>query len=418
MTLPKQYKIKRYHKSARSYRAKPHPVTILLGIVLFAGLLFLGASVYEPVSNFIRDSLNGSRPAPSQPEEDPLEAPSEPSEPEETEPEAPEALPLKTVYLPHDTAKDATELEAFLSALPAERANAVMVDIKDGSGNVLYNSSLPEAAQWGAIMENPLDLKALAQTLESKNLRLVVRMSAFQDPLAARADYNNAIRYEGTEVLWLDNFQEAGGKPWLNPYAESARAYISGLALEAAELGAELVVLENYQFPAYSGANADFGETGDLNRQEALAQFTGELTEKLAEKDARLAIYVTAISLTQPLENETRYGGSPLLSAGDTIAFGVLPYQFGGDYEAEGLVVTAPIENPGAAVEAMLAYLTAASATATRTVIPLIQGGPEPTVLGADSYSRIQVDAQISAVEARDIQEYILYSTEGDYALS
>lgn len=51
-----------------------------------------------------------------------------------------------------------------------------------------------------------------------------------------------AIHYRDAEnpqsdYLWLDAAANAGGKPWLNPYAASAVDYISGLIEEARQPG-------------------------------------------------------------------------------------------------------------------------------------------------------------------------------------
>lgn len=414
--MAKQFKIKRYHRHGGPYRAKPHPVSIVLGVLLIAGLIFVGVSIYDPVYNAIMGN--------SRPEAPPVEV--ESSQPEETstpdpepepQPEVPAAGELRAVYLPGAIAADPVALEGFLEGLAGTEINGVLVDIKNAAGNVLYDTRVTQAAQWGAVVENPLDLAALSRTLESKNLSLAVRMSAFRDPVAAGVGRENAIYYGDTDWLWLDNSADKGGKPWLSPYAAGSQAYVTDLALEAVELGAKLVVLENFQFPENSLANASFGTAAaGVGRSAVLQAFAASLDRQLEEKGARAAVYVTALSLTQTVENESRYGGNPLEVVGGHVVVGALPYGFGGDISVEGLTVTQAIQDPGAAVEAVLGYVQAGFGTATPGVIPLLQGGNED-VNAAQPYTKAQIDAQIAAAKAQGAEEYILYSTKGAYLL-
>lgn len=420
--MAKQYKIKRHrhYGGGHSFRAKPHPITVVLSVLAIAALVFAGFLVYDPLYRFLTADHSAGEVSLPEPEAEPESASAPEPEPE-PEPEPAVVSDLRAVYLPTETALDAAALDAFLASLAGSEINAVMVDIKNAAGSVLFGTQNQNALQWGAVAENPLDLRALSAALEERELSLVVRMSAFRDPLAASAGRENAIFYRDTEMLWLDAAADAGGRPWLNPYAAGAREYVSALALEAADMGARMVVLENAQFPSYSESNAGFGPgSQDVTRSQILSLFIDELTAALRHKGARTAIYLPAISLTQESENVTRYGGSPLDIAGDCILLGALPYQFGGGYDTGGLTVEQPVANPGGATEAILAYTVEAyqrSGAEPPTILPLLQGGSEPDVNAAAPYTKVQVDAQIGAVKAAGLSEYFLYSTTGNYLL-
>lgn len=382
--MARRNRIKHYHRGSGIYRAKPHPAVIVLWVVAVAALVFVGMNVYGPVRSFLENNMNlgGYRSEPP-----PESSVAEQSLPE-VAPPAPEPPPksvptgLRTVYLPTATALDSDALGAFLSSLEGSDVNSVMVDIKDATGAVLFDTKNADAVLWEAVSATPVPLKSLADQLAGLDLHLVVRMSAYLDPTAARGGRENAIFYQDSEMLWLDNFADAGGKPWLNPYAAGSQQYLTDLATEAVDAGAVLVVLENLQFPVGSGGNATFGADATGTRSEALGGFVSELSAQLEEQGARLAVTIPALALTQEYESGIRYGGSPLDSSGSNVVLSASADQLAGALE------TVREALPGDGV-----------------VIPLILG---------DALTTEQLAEQVAAVQA---EEYILFAADGVYAL-
>lgn len=415
--MAKRYKIKRSYSGGSFYRAKPHPVMVVLSVIVLGALVFLGITLYRPVTDFFERLTDPSEveldlPSESEPESQPEPEPK--PDPVVTYPE------MRAVYLPAAVLADDALLNETLESIRGTDLNTVLVDIKDSNGNILYNTANRQAAGWGAVAEAPLDLRALSERLNDEKLMLAVRMFAFQDGIAASSDRDNAIRYQDTEWLWLDNAQELGGKPWLNPYSEEAKQYITSLALESAEMGARLVILESFQFPTGSEANANFGpRAGVVARGDILKNYMAELSAKLREKGTRTAFYLTAASLAQEAENESRYGGGPLYIAGDTVVIGALPSQFHDGFTYGSTVVSQPLADPGAAVSTALSMFLDGSPLAgdAPAYIPMIQGGNESGLGNAAQYTKAQVEAQIEAVTARGIHEYILYSASGEQLL-
>ena len=86
-----------------------------------------------------------------------------------------------------------------------------------------------------------------------------------------------AIRYESEDgVLWLDDSVDNGGKPWLNPYSDTAQKYVLDIIYDAVDFGADAIILDGLRFPEESAAMgyAYFGVgTDDISREEALGMF-------------------------------------------------------------------------------------------------------------------------------------------------
>jgi hypothetical protein len=417
-SVAKKQKIKRYRDGGAFYRAKPHPAAIILALVAAGVLVFLGVSVYEPVAEFFRELTS-----PTEPELDlppPPTVATEAPTPPPTEPEPVLVFPdTKAAYLPPAVLADEARLNAALENIAGSDVNTILVDIKDANGTVLYNTKNAEAITWGAVAENPLDLAAFARRLEEEELMLAVRIHAFQDSLAASSNRDYAIRYQDLEWLWLDAAEADGGRPWLNPYSEGAKQYITSLCLEAADAGAKLVMLDSFQFPLGSANNANFGSrAGVVSRGDMLRSYQKELSAKLEEKEARTAIYMPALAIAQDIENETRYGGNPLYIAGDSVVLGALPYQFPAGFAYGDVAATQPFADPGDATELALAIGMDAQSFAEEApdYIPLLQGGSEPS-RSAIPFTPAGVQAQLDAVQAHGVDEYILYVTDGNYLI-
>ncbi len=404
-------RVKRYYgrMTSSSYRAKPRPLTVILVILLFAGLGYLGTVIYEPVYDFVMSIGKAPTIVASEPEVTPppqVVSSSTAPEPEPT-PE-PEFDKLRAVYLPHNIAADPAALESFLQKLEGTQINAVMVDIKNSAGNVLFKSKNELANKWGVIAENAIDLKAFSDKLKSKNLNLVTKMSVFRDPKAAsagRLDY--AINYQNSQFLWLDASPENGGKPWLNPYSPKTHDYIDAIAKEAIDAGAKMLVLENVQFPDSSGVYATFGKDATLmSRAEILQTTVSDLTADATAANVRLAVSCSVVDATNDKGADTRYGGSILKIPQEYLLLNTSPSQYDGDYAANGLEITKPLENPAETTEKAITYAKQ-GVNADTKIIPMLQGGGDLAL----------TDAQIKAVEKLSLQEYFLFNQDGIYTL-
>ena len=118
-----------------------------------------------------------------------------------------------------------------------------------------------------------VDPALIASVFKEEGLVPVAGVAAFQDPVASYTDRSMAIQYAGEGgYLWLDAANAAaGGKAWLNPYADTANAFIGDLIEELYGCGFEQVCLSAVQFPPIASSSQSFGETGGRSRDAQLA---------------------------------------------------------------------------------------------------------------------------------------------------
>ena len=145
----------------------------------------------------------------------------------------------------------------------------------------------------------------MVSALKDAGLTPVAAICAFQDPIAARADRTMAIHYRDAEnpqsdYLWLDAAANAGGKPWLNPYAASAVDYISGLIEEARSLGFEQVLLSGLQLPTNATSYCDYGSTNGVSASDQLKNDLAAFTEKAGEGRLWLSVALNTAAQESP----------------------------------------------------------------------------------------------------------------------
>ncbi len=185
---------------------------------------------------------------------------------------------MKAVWINADSLSSTDSMKSEIENVKAQGGNAVIVDFKDSSGYLCYDSSLEEMATTEAdanAYDAVSDCIALCRV---NDIDVIARIFCFKDPLAAGAFKGAmAINYMGNiGMLWLDRSYANGGKPWLNPYSDAAQQYLFDIIKEVCALGVDGVLIDGVQYPSAGLTKATFegeDEEGALTRNAALVDF-------------------------------------------------------------------------------------------------------------------------------------------------
>ena len=126
--------------------------------------------------------------------------------------------------------------------------NALVIDVKDDRGFVLYKSKVPLAVQIGADTNSAMShrkLRAILDTMAAHRIYPIARIVVAKDPLLAGAKLDWAIKRRDNLQPWLDK----NGKPWLDPHRREVWQYAADLAKEAYDLGFSEVQFDYVRFP-------------------------------------------------------------------------------------------------------------------------------------------------------------------------
>lgn len=223
-----------------------------------------------------------------------IESPSaEPSGGPSTLPAEPSGRPQKMIAVQLDP-RDAVAFGGALQLANDGLINTVVLDLGEKNGALHWNSTVPLARTIGAVPADgeAFDLGRIAE-LHDAGLYVVARMSSLKESYLGNYDSSYAVKWADGR-RWLD-----GDRPkalgWLDPYNETSRGYITDLALELTNAGADEVLLDNFSFPTsgYTDRIAFEGEAAGVSRMEILTSFGNALVDAVKAAGGRVSLCVS-----------------------------------------------------------------------------------------------------------------------------
>jgi hypothetical protein len=143
-----------------------------------------------------------------------------------------------------------SKLKVLIDVARKTEVNALVIDVKDDRGFVLYPSDVPLAHEIGADTADGhwmsrAKLRAVLDTLAAHRIYPIARIVVAKDPLLASKKLNLAIKRKSDLQPWLDK----NGNPWLDPHHREVWQYAADLAREAYNLGFSEVQFDYVRFP-------------------------------------------------------------------------------------------------------------------------------------------------------------------------
>src|SRR5881296_1369710 len=124
--------------------------------------------------------------------------------------------------------------------------NALVIDVKDDTGCLLYPSAVPTAQQIGANQcARAKDARARLDSLAAHGIYTIARIVVAKDPLLAEHKAQWSVKDRNTGGLWRDRINSA----WVDAYNDSVWIYSAQLAAEAVRLGFNEVQFDYVRFP-------------------------------------------------------------------------------------------------------------------------------------------------------------------------
>ncbi|HEY8853047.1 MAG TPA: putative glycoside hydrolase, partial [Gemmatimonadaceae bacterium] len=126
------------------------------------------------------------------------------------------------------------KLNDLIGVAKRTEVNALVIDVKDDRGFVLYPSRVPLAREIGADTADGHALsrsriRAILDSMVAHGIYPIARIVVAKDPLLAQKKLDLAIKRKSDLKPWLDK----NGNPWLDPHQRAVWQYAADLALEA-----------------------------------------------------------------------------------------------------------------------------------------------------------------------------------------
>ncbi|MCL2071643.1 MAG: putative glycoside hydrolase [Oscillospiraceae bacterium] len=198
----------------------------------------------------------------------------------DNDPEPPElaAISGNAVYAPSNVLASSAALSSYLETAKSGGFEAIVIEMKDEEGRILYQSGIEKVLTAGNISIGTLTAEQIANAATAAGLKPIARISTLRDHAAS--EKISDISYFG----WLDNAPERGGKRWANPFLDGTAAYISDITGELYKAGFSDIIFANTMFPHMRGV--DF-EILPSHVTDAATRFAGlgEFVNKVADNN-------------------------------------------------------------------------------------------------------------------------------------
>ena len=291
--------------------------------------------------------------------------------------------------------------------------NALVIDVKDDRGLVLYPSGIELAREIGADTVNAMRLsrmRAVLDTMRAHDIYPIARIVVAKDPLLARAKSTWAVkRADPPDKPWLDK----NGIPWLDPHNEGVWRYAAELACEAVALGFSEVQLDYVRFPDEKRMwrEATFALANGRTRARVIREQLLSMREWLRPLGVPVTADVFGLTTSDTTDMGIGQRWEEFIDAVDV----VLPMTYPSHYAPGSYGLSNPNANPYAVIDHALedAKRRTEGVEGAAKIVPWYQD----FTLGPPRYGAEQVRAQIRAGMDNGIPDWILWNPRSRYTI-
>jgi hypothetical protein len=324
-------------------------------------------------------------------------------------PLVPVPSPLRGLYV-NRWAAIGDRMWSLIDVAKRTEVNALVIDVKDDRGLVLYHSNVPLAKEIGADTTRPMSyrrMRAVLDTMRAYNILPVARIVVAKDPLLAEGKSEYAIKKKSDLSPWLDR----NGRPWLDPTHPEVWKYAGDLAAEAVRLGFSEVQFDYVRFPDEDRLvrEAVFPLMNGRVRAQVIHDQLGYLRTLIKPLNVRMTIDVFGLTSTDTTDMGIGQQWERFVDQADV----VLPMDYPSHFAPGTYKLANPNARPYETIDHALkdAKRRSAGLAGAAKIIPWYQD----FTLGPPHYYAEHVRAQMKAGYDNGILDRILWNPRSDY---
>ncbi len=323
----KNKNIKIKHRKYSLYQRKKSKtrkvLTVLLMIVLIAGLCVLGYGLGRPLLDYFNNKGNESETSSawtpptgetSGASSDGSSDVQQTSEPETSEPAQESGTP-SVFILPESAVLSSESLNGALAAAKNSGCTDILVTLKDEAGYFLYKTSVsgvPEEQMTGS-----LTAQQISSIITKAGFVPRARINTLLDRTSLTYDGSNICYMIADGGVWHDYYVDRGGKSWLDPFEQNTAKYLSTITAELANSGFGYITIANTRYPTfntqdYSNFLRQLSIADDTARQNALWTVIAACNSAAKASGAEISLEMTSDELFS--EDRSLTNGEPAAS--------------------------------------------------------------------------------------------------------
>lgn len=254
----------------------------------------------------------------------------------------PEQRVAKGVYLTAYSAGSAKKIEEIIKLINSTELNAVVIDTKDYSGKILYDSDVSLVNELGLEDDRIGDVRALIQKFHKEDIYVIARQTVFQDPELAKKKTEWAI---GSTLggLWYDH----KGLAWVDPTKKEVWDYNIEIAQESISLGFDEINFDYVRFPSDGNLQTAKYSNNESEKTEVMRDFYRYLSAELSQEPAWISLDLFGFVMER---HDGLSIGQRLEDAVDTVDY-ISPMMYPSHYPVGHLGLANPAASPGLVID-------------------------------------------------------------------
>lgn len=321
-------------------------------------------------------------------------------------------VPVRGIYVTGPVAGSEKKMKDLVSLIETTKLNAMVIDVKNDSGEITYKMDYEEAKEAGAIRSYISNMPSMIKELKAKNIYLIARIVTFKDPILAESNLDYSIKNKDGSV-----FRDNQGLAWLNPYNRQVWKYVLNVAARAAAIGFDEIQFDYIRFPTSKGMEqVTYGpEENLLTRQEVITQFTQCVSDFLKARGVKVSADVFGGIISSEIDSQNiGQDYEKMAQHLDYISPMIYPSQF-----ANGCY---GVDNPDASPYEIV-YRTLKDSQLKLehnkdvVVRPWLQDFTATWLANHVTYDAEKIRSQIDAVYASGYDEWILWNASNRYTI-
>lgn len=189
---------------------------------------------------------------------------------------------INAIYATAWTAGSPARRAELISLAERTAVNAVVIDIKDYSGHVLYDTEVRDVYTYDAREPRIRDINSVIKQFHDAGIYVIGRLTVFQDPVLAEAKPEWAVQDKRTNSSWKDN----KGLSWIDPANRDAWDYNIAIAKEAATRGIDEINFDYIRFPSdgvLSAMEFPFYDASIEGKSDVIARFFAYVNKEMGD---------------------------------------------------------------------------------------------------------------------------------------
>ncbi len=308
-----------------------------------------------------------------------------------------------------------TRLDRMIEMTRDTSLNALVIDVKDDNGNMLFYT---EAAEKFAPEANELtpikDIEAFMKKLKDNGIYAIARIVTFKDPIYTERYPERAILDKRTG----EAHKQQDGLRWASAYDRQLWEYDVAVAKEAARVGFNEIQFDYVRLPDSGGGkldeHLDYRNTGNESKPQIIQDFLKYAYKELSPEGVYVSadIYGLVGSVTDDM------GLGQYWEAISNVVDYVSPMMYPSHYANHTYQLPVPDAYPYETIynSARDSAVRNKNIETPAIIRPWIQDFTASWVKGHIKYGEKEVRAQIKALEDNGIDEFMLWNPNNRYS--